>query len=109
MDSVNHDEKKIVEKIKKKLSEVYDPEFGVDIVNLGLVYEIKVNLKEKKANVKMTMTSYTCPFMAVILRDVQQKLSEINEIDEIFVELVWEPPWSIDMASEEAKLMLGIY
>ena len=102
------EEEKIIHEIKKKLSEVYDPEFGIDIVNLGLIYDIKVNLQESKAHVKMTMTSYTCPFISIILNEVQQKLSEIKEIEEIFVELVWEPPWNVNMMSEEAKLMLGL-
>jgi len=94
--------------IIEKLAEVKDPEFGIDIVNLGLIYDIKVDKKEKKAYIKMTMTTPTCPFATQILREVQQKLTEIKEIDEIHVELVWTPPWSKDMMSEEAKLMLGI-
>ncbi|MEM4295655.1 MAG: metal-sulfur cluster assembly factor [Candidatus Anstonellales archaeon] len=99
---------RIKQVIIKKLEEVNDPEFGVDIVNLGLIYEIKINKDEKKAYIKMTMTTPTCPFAALILREVQEKLSKIDELDEIHVELVWDPPWSADMMSEEAKLMLGI-
>jgi metal-sulfur cluster biosynthetic enzyme len=97
--------KELKERIIEKLKQVKDPEFSVDIVNLGLIYDIKI--EGNKAFIKMTLTTPTCPFAANILRDTQKVLSEINELDEIFVEVVFDPPWSADMMSEEAKLMLG--
>ena len=102
------EEKQARDKILEMLGKVLDPEFGVDIVNLGLVYGIEYDKENNIARVKLTMTTPTCPYAGQILMDVQDKLSKIEEIDEIHVELVWDPPWSTDMMSEEAKAMLGV-
>ena len=90
-----------------KLSQVIDPEIGIDIVNLGLIYEVNIESKER-ATVKMTATTPTCPLLGEMLSNVQQKLSEIKEIEEIMVELVWEPRWTPEKMSKEAKEMLGM-
>ncbi|RME79170.1 MAG: metal-sulfur cluster assembly factor [Methanobacteriota archaeon] len=100
-------EEAIRKAIMEALSSVKDPEFGVDIVNLGLIYGVDIDIATKKANIRITMTTPTCPFAGQILMDVQEKLEKIEELDEIHVELVWDPPWSADMMSEEAKTMLG--
>ncbi len=97
--------KDVKEIILKKLEEVVDPELGVDIVNLGLVYSIDV--KGKKAVVKVTMTTPACPLLGLILENIKSKLSEIKEVDEISVELVWDPPWTPERMSEKAKRQLG--
>ncbi len=98
---------KIKEKIKKKLGEVIDPEIGIDIVNLGLIYEIKIERDLSKATVKMTATTPMCPLLGEMLSEVEEKLSQIEEVEEIAVELVWEPKWGPEMMSKEAKEMLG--
>ena len=95
------------EKILKKLEEVSDPEVGVDIVNLGLVYRVDIDKDLKKAHVVVTLTSITCPVGGIILESIRSKLSEIEELDEISVELVFDPPWTPEMMSKKAKLMLG--
>ncbi len=94
--------------IRKKLYEVIDPEIGIDIVNLGLIYGIEIEEDGKKANVKMTATTPMCPLLGEMLANVQQKLAEIEEIEEIHVELVWEPRWTPERMSKEAREMLGM-
>ena len=99
---------KAIEAMREKLKQVHDPEFGVDIVNLGLIYGIEYDEEKNVGRIKVTMTTPTCPYAAQILMEMQQKLSEIEEIEEIHVELVWEPPWNPEMMSDEAKAMLGV-
>lgn len=98
----------IKKKILEKLGDVNDPELGVDIVNLGLIYEIDIDLKNKKGKVKMTATTPMCPMLGEILSEAEAKLSEIEELDEIFLELTWHPPWKPEMMTERAKEMLGM-
>lgn len=96
------------QKIKSKLSEVLDPELNISIVDLGLVYEIHI---DKKNNIKilMTLTTLGCPLFGTIEQDIKSKLKELG-VDErqVKIELVFEPPWSMDRMSESAKAMLGI-
>ena len=94
--------------IMEKLEKVLDPELGIDIVNLGLIYEIEIYDDGKKANIKMTATTPMCPLLGEMLSEVQQKLSEIEEIDEIHVEMVWEPRWTPERMSKEARELLGM-
>lgn len=94
------------EKIETVLKTVFDPEIPVNIYDLGLVYEIKV---EDNGNVKirMTLTAPACPVAGDIVRDVQQKVEEIPGIMDCHVQLTFDPPWDKEMMSEEAKLELG--
>lgn len=99
---------KLVEKIYEVLEEVLDPELGIDIVNLGLVYEVKVN-EEKDAEILMTMTSMGCPMAGQIISDAKFKLSDaIEELRSIDVQIVWSPPWTKDKMSRYAKIALGV-
>lgn len=91
--------------IYDKLSEVIDPELGVNIVDLGLIYEVKV--KEKNAYIKMTFTTPACPLINVMLAQVEQKLNEIENAD-IEVSIVFDPPWTPEKMSDKARLALGI-
>ncbi len=94
------------EKVKQALSEVIDPEIGLDIVNLGLVYNIEV--MEDKVHVKMTLTVPGCPLGNFILSQAKEKIEEIEGVEEAEIELVWDPPWNINMVSEKAKKQLGL-
>lgn len=97
--------------ILKKLRQVIDPELGVDIVDLGLIYEvnlIKTKKGEKqKAQVRMTFTTPACPMINYILANVESSLNELEDID-IDVTVVFDPPWKPEMMSKEAKLKLGM-
>ncbi|GGG19918.1 MIP18 family protein YitW [Lysinibacillus alkalisoli] len=89
------------------LENVIDPELGIDIVNLGLVYDVDLD-EEGTATVKMTLTSMGCPMAPVIVDQVQTALGELPEIKNTEVNIVWNPPWSKDMMSRYAKIALGV-
>ena len=93
------------ELILETLKQVYDPEIPVDIVNLGLVYEVQV--EGGKVSVKMTTTAPGCPVANYIANHAQRVIKKLEGVEEVHVEMVYDPPWSVDMASEEGKRILG--
>jgi len=93
-------------RIRDALKSVIDPELGVSIVDLGLIYDVRY--EDGVAEVEMTLTSPGCPLAPLIDRKVREALSKISEISELTVELVWDPPWSKDLMSEELRAELGI-
>ena len=88
----------------------YDPEIPVNIVDLGLIYDLEINHSEKEVriNVKMTLTAPGCGMGPVIAQDVETKIKNLNFIDDVLVEVVWDPICNQDMMTEEAKLKLGM-
>ncbi len=88
------------------LKTVIDPEIGLDVINLGLVYEIKVN--DDNVYIKMTMTTPGCPLTSWILADAENKIKQVPGVKDVQIELVWDPPWSVDRISEEARKLLGL-
>lgn len=95
-------ESKIVNMIKT----VYDPEIPVNIYDLGLIYEVDVD-EEKNVTITMTLTAPNCPAADFILEDVRYKVESIQGVNNVIVNLTFEPEWNKDMLSEEAKLELG--
>ena len=93
---------KIVEKIKT----IYDPEIPVDIYELGLIYDVFVNEKSD-VRILMTLTSPNCPVAQTLPMEVEEKIRSIDEVRNAEVEITFDPPWTQDMMSEEAKLELG--
>ena len=102
------DNKKAEKEIIEKLKEVYDPEIPVNIYEIGLIYEVKVS-DHGKADILMTLTSPNCPVAESLPLEVKQKAEEVEEIQEASVELTFDPPWNMDMLSDEAKLELGMF
>lgn len=96
------------EMVLEKLKEVIDPEIGIDVVNLGLIYELKVN-PDNTVYVKMTMTTPGCPLTMWILRAVEDKILEIPGVKDAEIELTFDPPWTPDRISPEYKKKLGLY
>ena len=94
------------DKIVGVLKTIYDPEIPVDIYELGLIYEINV-FPINNVNIQMTLTSPSCPSAEAIPAEVEEKVKSIEGINDVKVEIVWEPPYSQDMMSEAAKLELG--
>lgn len=94
------------EDVVKVLRDCYDPEIPINVWDLGLVYEI--DIEGDKVHVKMTLTAPGCPMHTMISQDVKSKLESIEGVKQGIVEMVWEPPWSPDKMSEEAKAQLGI-
>ncbi|NIK12890.1 metal-sulfur cluster assembly factor [Alkalibacillus sp. S2W] len=89
------------------LENVIDPELGIDIVNLGLVYNIELD-DEGLATVTMTLTAMGCPLAATIEMDVKQAMIDLPEVNEVEVNIVWNPPWTKERMSRYAKIALGI-
>ena len=104
MDANKHLE--LEEKIVAMLKTVFDPEIPVDIYSLGLIYRIDLT-DAGNLTVDMTMTAPSCPMAEFIMEDTRQKLESIDGIKSVTINLVFEPEWTKDMMSEEAKLELG--
>ena len=94
---------KVIEEIKK----IYDPEIPVNIYELGLIYDVKVENKNT-AKVKMTLTSPNCPVAESLPKEVKDGIMQVEGIDKVDLDLVWEPPWDPSMMSESAKLELNL-
>jgi FeS assembly SUF system protein len=94
---------KVIEEIKK----IYDPEIPVNIYDLGLIYKIEVDEKNK-VNLDMTLTSPNCPVAESLPKDVEKNIMKIEGVSEVKLNLVWEPPWDKDRMSEAAKLELNL-
>ena len=98
---------KIKDRILEALEMVIDPELGIDIVNLGLVYKVDVD-DDGLCTVEMTLTSMGCPLGPQIVNQVKTVLADIPEIQDTEVNIVWDPPWDKEMMSRYAKIALGI-
>ncbi len=100
-----------VDDVRENLKTVYDPEIGVDVINLGLVYDVDLDDKDDKTDVlvTMTLTSMGCPLGPILMQEMNRALADLPDVGEIGVNLVWSPPWTPDMMSEEAKDELGIW
>jgi len=98
---------KIGEDIVRVLKTIYDPEIPVDIYELGLIYDVFVN-EDRDARIIMTLTSPNCPVAESLPQEVKEKVQSLDELKEVEVELTFDPPWSQDIMSEEAKLELGM-
>ena len=100
------------EHVWETLRTIYDPEIPVNIVDLGLIYGVHITEKtpgHDVVNVTMTLTSPTCGMGQVLANDVRYRLKKVPNVDEVIVDLVFDPPWSRDNISEEAQLELGIF
>lgn len=94
------------DKIIRAIKTVYDPEIPVDVYELGLIYEIDIKVN-KDVHVLMTLTSPSCPAAESIPSDVKNRIEMIKEINDVDVEITFDPPYTSDLMSEEAKLELG--
>lgn len=93
------------ENVLNALREVYDPEIPVNVVDLGLIYEIIID--GENVHIKMTLTAPGCPLSSMIANDAKEKVIQNTEAKNVDVEFVWEPKWTPDMMTEEAKKNLG--
>ena len=96
----------IKDKVIAEIKTIYDPEIPVNIYDLGLIYDVQVD--DKKAKIKMTLTSPNCPVAETLPKDVKDVAMQVEEIDDVDLELVWDPPWNKDMMSDAAKLELNL-
>lgn len=101
------DTAKLGEEIVKVLKGIYDPEIPVDIYELGLIYDVMVNT-DNEVKILMTLTSPNCPVAESLPQEVQDKVKNIEGVKDAEVEITFDPPWTRDLMSEEAKLELGM-
>lgn len=95
------------EQIVETLKSIYDPEIPVDIYELGLIYDVMVN-EDMDVRILMTLTSPNCPVAESMPMEVEQKIKALDAVKSVEVEMTFDPPWSKDLMSEEAKLELGM-
>lgn len=95
------------EKIVAVLKTIFDPEIPVDIYELGLIYDVFVN-EDYEVKILMTLTTPNCPVAETLPVEVEEKVKSINEVKNAEVEITFDPPWTQDLMSEEAKLELGM-
>ena len=95
------------EKIVNVLKTIYDPEIPVDIYELGLIYDVLVN-EDHEVKILMTLTTPNCPVAETLPLEVEEKVKSLNMVKDAEVEITFDPPWTQDLMSEEAKLELGI-
>ncbi|MAW01604.1 MAG: FeS assembly SUF system protein [Candidatus Pelagibacter sp.] len=103
---MDENKSKLIDKIVEKLKTVYDPEIPVDIYELGLIYDVKVD--GKKASLDMTLTSPHCPVAEILPNQVKKAVEGVEDLDEVIVKVVWEPPWDKTKMSEAARLQLNL-
>lgn len=97
------------EAVMGKISEVQDPELGLGLVDLGLIYDVEV-LDEKTVYIGMTLTTPGCPYGPTLVADVEKAAKEVPGVENVDIDIVWDPPWNpVEMASEYAKDVLGIW
>ena len=101
------DTQELGEKIVKVLKTIYDPEIPVDIYELGLIYDVFVN-EDNDVKILMTLTSPNCPVAETLPVEVEEKVKSLNAVNDAEVEITFDPPWTQDLMSEEAKLELGL-
>ena len=95
------------EKIIKEIKKIYDPEIPVNIYELGLIYNIKIN-EDRKVNIEMTLTSPNCPVAESLPNMVKENILKVAGVEDVELTLVWDPPWTKDKMSEAAKLELNL-
>lgn len=91
--------------VREALKKVIDPELGINIVDLGLVYDIRIDQGE--VEVELTLTSPGCPLAGVLDKMVKDAVGSVPGVTKVYIDLVWDPPWTMDLMSEEAKAELG--
>ena len=94
------------EKVITEIKKIYDPEIPVNIYELGLIYDIKI--KDKDVQVKMTLTTPNCPVAESLPKEVKDSILQLEDVNNVDLDLVWDPPWDKSMMSEAAKLELNL-
>ena len=94
------------EKVIEEIRKIYDPELPVNIYELGLIYDVQVD--KNNAKIKMTLTTPNCPVAESLPKEVKDGAMQVEGIENVDLELVWDPPWNKDMMSEAAKLELNL-
>ena len=107
MSTTEIDNQALGEKIVRVLKTIFDPEIPVDIYELGLIYDVFVN-EDQDVKILMTLTTPNCPVAETLPKEVEEKVKSLNAVNDAEVEITFDPPWTQDLMSEEAKLELGM-
>jgi len=107
MSATEIDVEALGDKIVRVLKTIYDPEIPVDIYELGLIYDVFVN-EDYDVKILMTLTTPNCPVAETLPQEVEEKVKSLKDVKDAEVEITFDPPWSQDLMSEEAKLELGM-
>jgi FeS assembly SUF system protein len=107
MNKKDFDPKILGEKIVMVLKTIFDPEIPVDIYELGLIYDVMIN-EDRDVKILMTLTTPNCPVAESLPLDVENKVKSMEEVNDAEVEITFDPPWSQDLMSDEAKLEIGV-
>lgn len=94
--------------IETILKNIPDPEIGISLYDLGLIYNIDINDEKKLITITMTLTTIGCPLFNLISDPIKEQVSELPEVEDVIVELTFDPPWNIDKMTEEAREQLGL-
>lgn len=97
------------EQVWYALSTVFDPEIPVDLVNLGLIYRVDIDQSSKRVSIEMTLTAPACGMGPVLVGDVERRVGKVPNVESVQVNLVFDPPWTREMMSEEAQLETGMF
>lgn len=97
------------EQVWQALDSIYDPEIPISLVSLGLIYTVEMDQAAKQVSVKMTLTAPGCGMGPVLVSDVKYRVAKVPNVEQVDVELVFDPPWSREMMSEEAQLEAGLF
>ncbi|MFD2100298.1 SUF system Fe-S cluster assembly protein [Flagellimonas iocasae] len=106
-EEITIDTQELGEKIVRVLKTIYDPEIPVDIYELGLIYDVFVN-EDNDVKILMTLTSPNCPVAETLPVEVEEKVKSLDDLNDVEVEITFDPPWTQELMSEEAKLELGL-
>lgn len=101
------DTEAIKEEVVEAIRTVFDPEIPVNVYDMGMIYEVEV-MENAAVFIKMTLTSPACPVAGTLPPEVEQRVQDVEGVRSANVELVWDPPWTMEMMSEAAKLQLGL-
>ncbi|MCJ8330748.1 MAG: DUF59 domain-containing protein [Lentisphaeria bacterium] len=96
------------EQLLDVISVVEDPDIGISIVDMGLIYDVEFKKEEKKVDVEMTLTSPACPYGQQLISEVEYVLKTCKGVEDVDLEIVWEPTWSMEMMKEEIRLEMGL-
>ena len=96
------------EKVITEIKKIYDPEIPVNIYELGLIYKVEVFKDQKKVNIEMTLTTPNCPVADSLPKLVKSNILKLDDVSDVDLKLVWDPPWTKDKMSEAAKLELNL-
>ena len=95
------------DKVIKEIKKIYDPEIPVNIYELGLIYDVKID-EENNVKIKMTLTTPNCPVAESLPKEVKDSIMKVEDVNKVDLNLVWDPPWNKSMMSEAAKLELNL-